>query len=109
MAEGGAALLGGCCGTTPAHIAALKKAVDGVVPPPAKATGRTVICSYARAVEFGGAPVLIGERINPTGKPNLKRALRENDMGYVLREGAKQMEAGADVLDVNVGLPDRCV
>ncbi|HIR06688.1 MAG TPA: homocysteine S-methyltransferase family protein [Candidatus Pullichristensenella stercoripullorum] len=106
LAEGGAALLGGCCGTTPAHIAALKKAVDGVVPPPAKATGRTVICSYARAVEFGGAPVLIGERINPTGKPNLKRALRENDMGYVLREGAKQMDAGADVLDVNVGLPD---
>ena len=106
LAAGGAALLGGCCGTTPAHIAALKKAVDGVVPPPAKATGRTVICSYARAVEFGGAPVLIGERINPTGKPNLKRALRENDMGYVLREGAKQMDVGADVLDVNVGLPD---
>ena len=106
MAEGGAALLGGCCGTTPAHIAALKEAVAGIVPPPAKATGRTVICSYARAVEFGGAPVLIGERINPTGKPNLKRALRENDMGYVLREGAKQMDAGADVLDVNVGLPD---
>ena len=64
-----------------------------------------MICSYARAVEFGGAPVLIGERINPTGKPNLKRALRENDMGYVLREGAKQVDAGADVLDVNVGLP----
>ena len=106
LAEGGAALLGGCCGTTPAHIAALKEAVAGIVPPPAKATGRTVICSYARAVEFGGAPVLIGERINPTGKPNLKRALRENDMGYVLREGAKQMDAGADVLDVNVGLPD---
>ena len=105
LAEGGAALLGGCCGTTPAHIAALKEAVAGIVPPPSKATGRTVICSYARAVEFGGAPVLIGERINPTGKPNLKRALRENDMGYVLREGAKQVDAGADVLDVNVGLP----
>ena len=105
LAEGGAALLGGCCGTTPAHIAALKEAVADLVPPPSKATGRTVICSYARAVEFGGTPVLIGERINPTGKPNLKRALRENDMGYVLREGAKQMDAGADVLDVNVGLP----
>ena len=76
LAEGGAALLGGCCGTTPAHIAALKEAVAGISPPPSKATGRTVICSYAQAVEFGGAPVLIGERINPTGKPNLKRALR---------------------------------
>ncbi|HIQ83192.1 MAG TPA: homocysteine S-methyltransferase family protein [Candidatus Pullichristensenella stercorigallinarum] len=110
LAEGGAALLGGCCGTTPEHIAALKKAVAGIAPAPAAKTGRTIICSYARAVEFGGAPVLIGERINPTGKPNLKRALRENDMGYVLREGAKQADAGADVLDVNVGLPgiDEC-
>ncbi len=110
LAEGGAALLGGCCGTTPRHIAALKEAVAGVTPLPAVQTGRTIICSYARSVAFGNAPVLIGERINPTGKPNLKRALRENDMGYVLREGAKQFDAGADVLDVNVGLPgiDEC-
>ena len=105
LAEGGAALLGGCCGTTPAHIAALKRAVAGIIPPPAQPTGRTVVCSYARSAEFGASPIVIGERINPTGKPNLKRALRESDMGYVLREGAKQADAGADVLDVNVGLP----
>ena len=105
LAEGGAALLGGCCGTTPEHIRALRRALKGLAPLPPLRAPRTVVTSYARSVEFGGAPVLIGERINPTGKPNLKRALRENDMNYLLREGASQAEAGADVLDVNVGLP----
>ena len=106
LAEGGASLLGGCCGTTPAHIAALRRATQGLSPLPARRCERTIICSYARTVEFGGRPVVIGERINPTGKPNLKRALREGDMAYILREGASQADAGADVLDVNVGLPD---
>ena len=105
LAEGGAALLGGCCGTTPAHIAALKEAVAGISPPPSKATGRTVICSYAQAVEFGGAPVLIGERINPTGKPTSSARCGKTTWAMCLREGAKQVDAGVDVLDVNVGLP----
>ena len=65
-----------------------------------------MICSYAQAVEFGGAPVLIGERINPTGKPRLKEALRAGDMDYVLRLAVEQQEKGARVLDVNVGLPE---
>ncbi len=105
LAEGGASLLGGCCGTTPEHIRALKNALQGFRPSYPVKKRRTIATSYAQFAEFGRAPVLIGERINPTGKPDLKRALRENDMGYILREGARQADAGADALDVNVGLP----
>ena len=55
---------------------------------------------------FGARPILIGERINPTGKPRLKQALREGDLEYLCREGIAQTEHGADILDVNVGLPE---
>lgn len=64
-----------------------------------------MVSSYAKAVTIGGAPVIVGERINPTGKARFKQALRENDMEYILREGIAQQESGAHVLDVNVGLP----
>lgn len=65
-----------------------------------------MISSYSKAVCFGKRPLLIGERINPTGKSRFKQALRENDMDYILREGIAQQQAGAHILDVNVGLPE---
>ncbi len=105
-AEGGAHLLGGCCGTTPAHIKALVSRCREITPLPVTKKDHTVVSSYSRAVYFTKRTVLIGERINPTGKARLKQALREGDMDYILREGLNQQSAGADILDVNAGLPD---
>ncbi len=105
-AEGGAHLLGGCCGTTPAHIRALVNRCRDIKPFPVTKKEHTVVSSYSRAVYFKKRTVLIGERINPTGKARLKQALREGDMDYILREGLSQQSAGADILDVNAGLPD---
>ena len=102
----GVRVAGGCCGTTPAHIEALVRRCQGLEPAPATHKKTACISSYTHAVCFGGAPVLIGERINPTGKKRFQQALRERDIGYVLQEGIRQQEAGAHVLDVNVGLPD---
>ncbi len=106
IARGGAWMIGGCCGTTPKHIAAMTERCKTVSPVPPVKHEHTVVSSYAKAVVFGSKPVLIGERINPTGKSRLKQALRENDMNYILREGITQQENGADILDVNVGLPE---
>ena len=107
LARRGARILGGCCGTTPAHIAALRARCGGIEPVPVTQKRRTVVSSYTHAVEIGAtAPTIIGERINPTGKKRFQQALREGDMPYILRQGLEQQEAGADVLDVNVGLPD---
>ena len=100
----GVRIAGGCCGTTPAHIAALT--AYNSVPKPIEPKNYTVASSYTEAVFFAGAPVLIGERINPTGKKLIKKALRENDLDYILNEGLRQQAAGAHVLDVNVGLPE---
>ncbi len=98
--------LGGCCGTTPEHISILVEKTKNKKAVPLSDKNRTVISSYTHAVEFGTVPVLIGERINPTGKSALKAALRENNLEYILNEGLDQMERGAHVLDVNAGLPD---
>lgn len=98
--------VGGCCGTTPQHIAALVRKTADKTAMPIYDKHRSVISSYTHAVLFGESPVLIGERINPTGKSALKAALRENRMDYILNEGLAQMELGAHVLDVNCGLPD---
>lgn len=106
IVAGGAAIVGGCCGTTPEYIRALTAATAGMVPPPLEAKRRSVISSYTQAVEFGGTPVLIGERINPTGKKRFQEALRNRDIGYILKEGVAQQELGVHVLDVNVGLPE---
>ena len=106
LVERGVAVCGGCCGTTPAYIAALAAAVQGKKPAPVTKKNRTVISSYTHAVTFGERPVLIGERINPTGKKRLKEALRTGDMDYLLSEGVRQTEQGVQVLDVNVGLPE---
>ncbi len=105
MAENGASVLGGCCGTTPEHIKKTRELCFSVPLPAVEKKQRTVISSYSHAVEFGGRPVIIGERINPTGKPRFKQALKEHDLDYILNVAAAQQESRADVLDVNVGLP----
>ncbi len=104
-AEGGAQLLGGCCGTTPRHIQALVNACSGLSPKIPEKRALTVASSGMCAVYFDKAPVLIGERINPTGKPALKQALLEGKVDYILKEALGQQALGVHVLDVNVGLP----
>jgi len=105
-AESGVWLLGGCCGTTPKHIEKLVKNCSGVIPPAVTRKNYTAASSYSKTVEFGTKPVIIGERINPTGKPKLKQALKDGDYDYILREGITQVENGADILDVNAGIPE---
>ncbi len=102
----GVRIAGGCCGTTPAYIKATSDAARGMKPSPITAKNFTAVSSYTHAVVFGEAPVLIGERINPTGKKRFKEALKANDIGYILKEGIAQEEKGVHILDVNVGLPD---
>ncbi|MBQ8356482.1 MAG: homocysteine S-methyltransferase family protein [Clostridia bacterium] len=106
LVAAGARAVGGCCGTTPAHIAALKQAVKDLTPLPVISREETVVSSFSRAVVFGNRPVIIGERLNPTGKKKLKEALRAGDMSTVLQIGIAEEEQGAEILDVNVGLPE---
>lgn len=101
----GIAFVGGCCGTTPEYIKALHDAfADRPFAVPTK-KNRSVIASNSMLVDLQNAPIVIGERINPTGKPKLKEALRDNNMDYVVSEALAQEENGADVLDVNTGAP----
>ena len=102
--EKGVCLVGGCCGTTPAYIEALVKGTKGVQRIPGTPKTHTCISSYTHAVTFE-TPVLIGERINPTGKKRFRQALENQEVGYILREGIQQQEKGAMALDVNVGAP----
>ena len=102
----GACILGGCCGTTPDYIRKTKEKTDYLPFDPPKEKDITVVSSYTHAVVFDERPVLIGERINPTGKKRFKQALRDNDIDYIVGEGINQQNAGAHVLDVNVGLPE---
>ena len=106
LVDAGASIVGGCCGTTPAHIAAVKAALGTRAIKPHSPTPKTVVASGSRTVEISmGDTVIIGERINPTGKKKLKAALTEGDVAYVLREAVSQADAGAHILDVNVGVP----
>ena len=98
--------LGGCCGTTKDHIKATVEATKDVVAKEIKAKEHTIVSSYTHAVSFENIPVIVGERINPTGKKKLKEALRENRLDYILSEAVSQHDKGAQVLDVNVGLPE---
>ena len=100
----GVSVLGGCCGTTPDFIRALAEAVRGSSPAPRAPKVRCGVCSATAAAELGGVRV-IGERINPTGKKRFQQALREGDIDYIVQRGVEQQDAGADILDVNVGLP----
>ena len=106
LLDKGVRVLGGCCGTTPEYISALAKKVSGKKPLPVTQKNITYVSSYTHAVVFGKSPILIGERINPTGKKRFKQALIENDIDYILSEGVREEEQGAHILDVNVGLPD---
>lgn len=102
----GAWFAGGCCGTTPAHIQAMVEKCKEITPVPIIPKNYTFVTSYSTAVELGGRPVIIGERINPTGKSKFKQALRDHNIDYILEEGVKQEDSGAHILDVNVGLPE---
>lgn len=102
----GVRIVGGCCGTTPEYIRVLKESLEGVAPKPIEKKNFSCVSSYTKAVFFSNDPVLIGERINPTGKKRFKQALLENDMEYILSEGIRQQDSGVHILDVNVGLPD---
>lgn len=105
IAACGASALGGCCGTTPEHIKALVERCSYYVPV-VEEKDFTVVASYSKAVYLDNRPVIIGERINPTGKKKFKEALRAGDIDYILNEAFKQRDAGAHILDVNVGLPE---
>ncbi|HHW94488.1 MAG TPA: dihydropteroate synthase [Mogibacterium sp.] len=106
LVKKGLRVFGGCCGTTPEFIEELVSKTDALPVVPVTEKNLTVVSSYSHAVTFGDAPILIGERINPTGKKRFKQALLENDMDYILTEGIKQQDKGVDILDVNVGIPD---
>lgn len=106
IAKIGVSYLGGCCGTTPEHIREMISLCRDIPDSVPEKKNDTVVASYSTAVNIGDKPVVIGERINPTGKKLFKEALRNNDMDYVIKEGLSQMDKGADILDVNVGLPE---
>ncbi len=101
----GARILGGCCGTTPAYLRTAAEKLKSARPLPVCERNRSLVSSYTHAAEFGGNVLLIGERINPTGKKRLKQALAERDFDYLAGEAVAQEEQGAHLLDVNVGVP----
>lgn len=105
LAELGVKIFGGCCGTTPAHITALVNALADKEYTFRDAVPRSVVCSSVCCVEID-QPRVIGERINPTGKKRFKQALAEHDIDYILSQAVEQIQAGAEILDVNVGLPE---
>ena len=101
----GVTAFGGCCGTTPDFIRAVSGLLAGKKPAVRPRADRHGVCSAARTVELDGDVHVIGERINPTGKKRFQQALREGDMGYIQQRAIEQQDAGAEILDVNVGLP----
>lgn len=106
LAKAGAYLLGGCCGTTPEHIKALKEAVSDVLLPPMNCNKRRILTSERKSVEIktDGHFMVIGERINPTGKKKLQAELREGSLNLVRSMALEQEENGADILDINMGM-----
>lgn len=106
LAEAGANILGGCCGTEPEYI---RKTIEKTTSIPLNVVTNkelTVVSSYTHTVEISENPILIGERINPSGKPQLKQALYNKDMNYLLKIGLEQADRGVHILDVNVALPN---
>ncbi len=106
LVKSGLRIAGGCCGTTPEYISLLNSKTHNTKPAPVTKKNITAVSSYTHAVVFDKEPILIGERINPTGKKRFKQALINNDVDYILGEGVNQQEKGVHILDVNVGLPD---
>lgn len=106
LIQSGVEIIGGCCGTTPEYIAEVVALAQTLPYTPIVKKSHTVVSSYAKAVFFGNQPILIGERINPTGKKRFKEALIAKDVDYILNEGISQQEKGVHILDVNVGLSE---
>ncbi len=102
----GVRIVGGCCGTTPEYIGAVAHRASRIAPLPIEKKNITAVSSYTHSLELGDRPILIGERINPTGKKRFRQALMKNDISYILGEGIDQAERGVHILDVNVGIPD---
>ena len=102
--EAGATLFGGCCGTDPNYIRALAAALDGRAPGRRAYTPVSMVCTPVNPLVLDGVHV-IGERINPTGKRRFQQALLEHDLDFILDTGVRQADAGAELLDVNVGHP----
>ncbi|MDR3085876.1 MAG: homocysteine S-methyltransferase family protein [Christensenellaceae bacterium] len=101
----GVKLYGGCCGTEPSFISAMKKALDGEIPAIRELQPPLLLCSPSRALCLCGHAHVIGERINPTGRKPMQQALKKGDVGYILSLAIEQQQAGAEILDINVGLP----
>lgn len=106
LAEKGVNILGGCCGTTPEYMQKTVEKTKDIEYKYPQFKNKTVVSSYTHAVLVDEKPILIGERINPTGKKKLKEALKTEDLNYILNEGITQAEKGVHILDVNVGLPE---
>ncbi|MDU3855754.1 MAG: homocysteine S-methyltransferase family protein [Enterococcus avium] len=106
MLKSGVRIVGGCCGTNPEFIQKIRQLIDEIPPVALTPQKVTAVTSGSQTIVLNEGLHLIGERINPTGKKRLKEALRKKDISYILKEGLKQIEAGADILDINVGLPE---
>ena len=106
MLNSGVRIVGGCCGTNPDFIQKIRQLIDDIPPVALTPQKVTAVTSGSQTIVLNEGLHLIGERINPTGKKRLKEALRKKDISYILKEGLEQIEAGADILDVNVGLPE---
>lgn len=106
IAKGGAVVFGGCCGTTPNFIREMRSMLDSLTPVKTTPIVMTAATSGSKTVIFDDVTTVIGEKINPTGKKKLKEALRTNNMDYIIGEAIDQTNAGADMLDINAGLPE---
>ena len=106
MVQKGVKVVGGCCGTTPEHICLIKERLSGISPIAIQPVRVSACTSGSETVILDETVTEIGERLNPTGKKKLQAALRSGDMSYLVNEAINQIEAGAQVLDVNVGLPE---
>ena len=102
--EAGISIVGGCCGTSPEYIRRLTAVLEGKKPVSRHYNNTGLVCTPVTPIRLNGVRV-IGERINPTGKKRFQQALLENDLDYILDVGVQQEDAGADILDVNVGFP----
>lgn len=106
MAQMGVTIFGGCCGTTPEYIREIKKNISLLIPVNNKTKDLIAVSSSTKTITIGDETRIVGERINPSGKDELKEALRKRNIGHILREAQEQKKHGADILDVNLGLPD---
>lgn len=106
MAEKGVAIFGGCCGTNPDYIKDITRVLSGLKPVEIKKKNYTAVCSSTKTELIDDKIQIVGERINPTGKKKLKQALIDADMGYILNEAIAQQKLGADILDINAGIPE---